>query len=194
MAINHPPIARPPQYDIGISELGTMSQGDNVDKPEGQHPSFRAQKNAFEKDGMISPSRFFMHQWGTLFLVCILGVTLGIAATAIFRNVKSSTIALVILFITFMVFSRAFVEQTTYMYSLSSIPQGELNPSEMKWIVPISFSFLGISRYVFNVMSYPAKGWFLLDWIPLCVLWVASLAVAMTNFASKSKNWREISR
>ena len=143
---------------------------------------------------MISPATFFLRQWFILFLICAIGTSMGVASIAIFRDVKSATISLVILFIAFMVFSRAFINQESYMYALPRIPSGELEWHEIEWLPPIIISFLGIGRYVFNVLSYPIKVAFLWDWIPLFIWWVISVTIAQACFASKTKNWRMISR
>ena len=119
---------------------------------------------------------------------------MGVASIVLFRDVKSATIALVILYIAFMVFSRAFINKDSYMYALMQIPAGELECDQIEWLPPIAISFLGIGRYIFNVLSYPIKAMFLWDWIPLFVWWLISVAVALICFSSKTKNWRMISR
>ena len=186
--------ATPPQYRVAESELGTKySQGYFVLKSEAD-ATFNDIDDTKDRTDMISPFDFFMRQWGIMCLIAMLGATMGVAAIAAFRDVKSSTIGLVILFIAFMVFSRTFITEPSYMFSLSSIPNGELRPYDIKWVVPILISFCGIGRYIFNVLSYPATGCFLLDWIPLAIWWVISVVIAMSNFANKNKNWRMISR
>lgn len=191
---NHKPKAIPPQYIIGMSELGTRSQGDSVFKSDEDARSFKDQKRDRTRNDLISPATFFLRQWFILFLICAIGTSMGVASIAIFRDVKSATISLVILFIAFMVFSRAFINQESYMYALLRIPSGELEWHEIEWLPPIIISFLGIGRYVFNVLSYPIKVAFLWDWIPLFIWWVISVTIAQACFASKTKNWRMISR
>jgi hypothetical protein len=98
------------------------------------------------------------------------------------------------MFIAFIVFSRAFIEQTPYMFSLARIGTGELDYKSMKCILPILLSFLGIGRYSFNIMAYPSRGDYLWDWLPLLIWFILSTTVAQICLARKLKNWREISR
>ena len=191
---NHKPIATPPQYIIGMCELGSKSQGDDVFKSDEDARSFKDQERSRARNDLISPATFFFRQWFILCLVCAIGTAMGVASIALFRDVKSSTIALVILYIAFMVFSRAFINKDSYMYALMRIPAGELECDQIEWLPPITISFLGIGRYVFNVLSYPIKARFLWDWIPLFIWWLISVVVALICFSSKTKNWRMISR
>lgn len=191
---NHRPIATPPQYIIGLAELGCRSQGDDVLKSVNEIRSFKDQERNMARNDLISPLSFFMIQWAILCLICTIGTSMGVAAIAIFRDVKSSTIALVILYIAFMVFSRTFINQTSYMYALGNIPEGELEATEMQWLPSIMISFLGIGRYIFNVLSYQINGNYFLDWIPLFIWWLVSVILALVCFANKSKNWRMMSR
>lgn len=188
---NHSIKAIPPQYLISTSELGCHSQGDDVLKTDKETTYGEQNSN---KNNIISPENFFIRQWIIMILISTIGTTLGVASIAFWRDVKSATIGLVILFIAFLVFSRTFITEQTYMYSMTTIPSGELGVYDMKWSIPIALSFLGIGRYTFNVLSYPLNGLYLLEWLPLLVWWILSVIIAMKSFANRTKNWRTISR
>ena len=189
------PMAPHPQYRLGNGQLGCESQGANVFKSADDSRYFADKEKMMQRGDLISPITFFFKQWLILILLSILGSALGVAAIAFFRDVKSSTIALVILFIAFIVFSRAFIDQASYMYSLGTIPKGKLFVDDINWFIPICISFVGIGRYAFNVLSYPTSSSnYYIEWLPLFVWFLVSVIIAHRSFASKSKNWRMMSR
>ena len=140
------------------------------------------------------PWKFIAIQWGLMSLICLIGGSMGLAAIAWFREAKTAVLAIVILYICFIMLSRICVEQTPCMYALTYSCEGRLPATGAKWIPLIYMSYLGIGRYVYNVLAYPLSGVYLYDWLPLIAWYVGCIGITWRRLANTRRNWEVFAR
>lgn len=93
--------------------------------------------------------------------LCAAGAAIGLLAACLLRSERSGITFCVVIFMTFMVFSRAMIHEHGFMAPLTEIssflhspePQ-KLLDSELELIVPIIGSFFSFGRYAFNLLAY----------------------------------------
>lgn len=135
------------------------------------------------------PWKFIVIQWGLMSIICLIGGSMGLAAIAWFREAKTAVLAIVILYICFIMLSRICVDPPSCMYALTCSSEGRLPSKEAKWIPLIYMSYLGIGRYVYNVLAYPLKGVYLYDWLPLIGWYVGCIGITWRRLANIRRNW-----
>lgn len=177
----------PPQLEVGIAHLGCKeSQGG----PYSQDYAAVCRSEAQPK----SIWTLMLIQWGVMTMICFVGGTIGLAAISLFRDAKTSVLAIVILFIAFIMLSRVCVLKTECMLALKFSNAGKLNSSDVGWIPLIYMSYLGIGRFAYNVLVYPLHGAFLYDFLPLLGWGVSSIIVVLKKLGSRRDSWKAFDR
>lgn len=177
----------PPQLEVGVSELGCK---------ESQGLPYSSDHAAIKR-GISQPRRIWrlmLVQWGVMTFVCLVGGSIGLAAISLFRDAKTSALAIVILFIGFIMLSRVCVEKTDCMLALVFCNAEKLDSSDVGWIPLVYMSYLGIGRFAYNVLVYPIRGAFLFDWLPLLGWGIVSVCVALKRLGNQMRNWKDFDR
>ena len=183
----------PPQLMVGCAELGCdKSQGAPYSRDYASVN--RDQDAAHASSRSRTPWRLIGVQWGLLTLICLVGGTMGLAAIAWFRDAKSAVLLIVILYIGFIMLSRVCVEPHESMYALNVSSGAVLGKTDVRWIPLICLSYLGISRYAYNVLVYQLNGAYLYDWLPLLGWATVCLGIALRRLANPMQNWRAFER
>jgi len=178
----------PPQLCVNSAQLGC----------DCSHGAPYSRDHASQNRGTTDSSkfgiwRFGATQWALMTLVCLVGGTIGLAAVAFFRDVKTSVLSIVILFIGFIMVSRICVQTTECMYALKFAAQLRAQ-SDSRWIPLIYMSYLGLGRYAYNVLVYRLGGAYLYDLYALIGFGVVFVAVALRKLANPILNWRTFER
>jgi ABC-type Mn2+/Zn2+ transport system ATPase subunit len=111
-----------------------------------------------------------------LLLSCALGCLIGMAAAAATKNDKAATVVCVVVFVVFLVMSRAELKehallgpcrewQEVVRHATKDGRQGVLNhDQDVRKLIPVFFSFASLSRYSFNILFFPAEDAWTLVW------------------------------
>ena len=179
-----------PQVRVGNEELGCDSQGELY-----RNDYASISRGLAESAQSVFPWRLFVVQWLQMLLICLVGGMMGLAATALFREARTAALGIVILYICFIMLSRICVEQSSCMYALTYSSEGQIDRwTDAKWIPLVYMSYLGIGRYVYNVLVYPLQWRYLLDWLPLLGWFALCGGIAWRRLANTQKNWEAIAK
>ena len=140
----------------------------------------------------------FILVWFALSIICLVGNSLGLMMTALFRDAKNSTLALVVLFVIYLLFSRLLLEEKL-MGLMETIGSDacRLEITERGCILPILLSFCCLGRYAANVIleCFSIEQFGLsADFLVLLLFMIISLIATCFLYSGRNKNWRLLSR
>ena len=136
-----------------------------------------------------------------MLIVSFSGTALGICATSIFRKSQRAALALVVLFIFFLCYSRLFIVKpaaTAYLTSFEHLKICEasrLSFSDIGILLPIFLSFASISRYSIQLIISIFFKFAQIDFAIISIFFIVlPLLLATFLFSNKTINWRFLSR
>jgi ABC-type Mn2+/Zn2+ transport system ATPase subunit len=113
-----------------------------------------------------TPTVSSIRLFGSMAFISIVGAALGVLMTAMWRIERVAMMACVILFVIFMVFSRANINHAAYLGPLAETGKrltlvSDTNTAhrvtEWQELVPIWLSYFSLPRYAFNCVCYSAE-------------------------------------
>jgi hypothetical protein len=131
-----------------------------------------------------------------LLFSCALGCLIGMAAAAGTKNDKAATVVCVVVFVVFLVMSRAELREHALLgpcrewrevvrHATKDGRQGILNHDEdVRKLIPVFFSFASLSRYSFNILFFPAQNVWTLVWEAVIAVLLFGLVPVVTSTLS----------
>ena len=193
-------LIRQPVYDL----WDDISAGDcsdfKVDPKEMYTDEFKNNQRLIYTLGL------FLRTWLIMIIICMCGISIGVVIYSWIRDLPVSILAVVVLFIFFLSFSRLMItDQKGLLGPLSTftgkIPDScKIAPLFQGKSIPVLFSFASLGRYTTNSVVYSGwesvfDGWrWLADKVIILIWTLINVILAIGGFANKNKNWKEISR
>lgn len=205
-------------FNSPIREVWKALNDENGDFDEGlmTKKEDKAKNIKYSYNKNISPFYQFIRALLSMIVICLFGCSLGMFFRSLFKDNVISIVAIVVSYILFLMFSRAFVYNSKELFGpiifLSPIPlSAKVGHTGLGILIPALLSFCSISRFAVSSMVYSVFE-FDFQW-GKCDLWTKIFRLIFAHeevvlllltfvlvilmaflYDWKTRNWRRISR